>query len=133
MHVVIDTNVLVSSIWSKNGSPAKVLSMVLSGILTPCYDYRILNEYREVLMRPKFDFSESEVNSLLDWIQSYGKSVVATPINIEFTDEEDKKFYEVAKYCNAKLITENLKHFPEDKDVISVNDFLNKYGKNCLD
>lgn len=133
MHVVIDTNVLVSSIWSKNGSPAKVLSMVLSGILTPCYDYRILNEYREVLMRPKFDFSESEVNSLLDWIQSYGKSVVATPINIEFTDEEDKKFYEVAKYCNAKLITGNLKHFPEDKDVISVNDFLNKYGKNCLD
>ena len=133
MHVVIDTNVLVSSIWSKNGSPAKVLSMVLSGILTPCYDYRILNEYREVLMRPKFDFSESEVNSLLDWIQSYGKSVVATPINIEFTDEEDKKFYEVAKYCNAKLITGNLKHFPEDKDVISVNDFLNKYGKNCLE
>lgn len=133
MHVVIDTNVLVSSIWSKNVSPAKVLSMVLSGILTPCYDYRILNEYREVLMRPKFDFSESEVNSLLDWIQSYGKSVVATPINIEFTDEEDKKFYEVAKYCNAKLITGNLKHFPEDKDVISVNDFLNKYGKNCLD
>ena len=133
MHVVIDTNVLVSSIWSKNGSPAKVLSMVLSGILTPCYDYRILNEYREVLMRPKFDFSESEVNALLDWIQSYGKSVVATPINIEFTDEEDKKFYEVAKYCNAKLITGNLKHFPEDKDVISVNDFLNKYGKNCLD
>lgn len=133
MHVGIDTNVLVSSIWSKNGSPAKVLSMVLSGILTPCYDYRILNEYREVLMRLKFDFSESEVNSLLDWIQSYGKSVVATPINIEFTDEEDKKFYEVAKYCNAKLITGNLKHFPEDKDVISVNDFLNKYGKNCLD
>ena len=129
MYVVIDTNILVSSLWSKNGSPAKILSMVLGGILIPCYDYRILTEYREVLMRPKFCFSESEVDSLLDWIKSYGKSVVATPLNINFIDEDDKKFFEVAKFCDAKLITGNLKHYPEDADVISVGDFLNKYGK----
>lgn len=127
MYVVIDTNILVSSLWSKNGSPAKILSMVLGGILIPCYDYRILTEYREVLMRPKFCFSESEVDSLLDWIKSYGKSVVATPLNINFIDEDDKKFFEVAKFCDAKLITGNLKHYPEDADVISVGDFLNKY------
>lgn len=130
MYVVIDTNVLVSALWSKDGSPAKIMSMVLSGILTPCYDYRILTEYREVLMRPKFDFSESEINSLLDWIESYGRSVVATPSNIDFVDEDDKKFFEVAKYCNAKLITGNLKHFPEDEDVMSVPKFLEKYSKN---
>lgn len=129
MYVVIDTNILVSSLWSKNGSPAKILSMVLGGILIPCYDYRILTEYREVLMRPKFCFSESEVDSLLDWIKSYGKSVVATPLNINFIDEDDKKFFEVAKFCDAKLITGNLKHYPEDADVISVGDFLNKYEK----
>lgn len=128
MLVVIDTNVLVSSLWSKDGSPAKIISMILGDILTPCYDYRILTEYREVLMRPKFDFSQGEVDSLLDWIESYGKSVVATPLNIHFIDEDDKKFFEVAKYCNAKLITGNLKHFPKDEDVISVTDFLEKYG-----
>ncbi len=128
MHVVIDTNVLVSSLWSKNGSPAKIMSMVLSGNLTPCYDYRILIEYREMLMRPKFGFSKSEVFSLLDWFESYGKSVVATPLNIEFIDEDDKKFFEVAKYCNAKLITGNLKHFPEDEDVMAVPEFLEKYS-----
>jgi len=104
MHVVIDTNVLVSSLWSKDGSPAKLMSMVLDGILIPCYDYRILTEYREVLMRPKFGFSKAEVDSLLDWIESYGKSVVSVPLNVNFIDEDDKKFYEVAKYCNAKLI-----------------------------
>lgn len=128
MQVVIDTNILVSSLWSKNGSPAKVMSMVLSEILTPCYDYRILNEYREVLMRPKFQFSENEVNSLLEWIEIYGKSVVVTPLNTDFIDEADKKFFEVAKYCHAKLITGNLKHFPVDEDVMSVSDFLEKYG-----
>lgn len=129
MYVVIDTNILVSSIWSKNGSPAEIISMVLSGILIPCYDYRIVNEYREVLMRPKFGFSKSEVDSLLDWIEAYGKSVVATPLHIEFIDEEDRKFYEVAKFCNAKLITGNLKHFPKDNDVMSASEFLEKYNK----
>ncbi len=129
MYVVIDTNILVSSLWSKSGSPAKIVSMVLHGVLTPCYDYRILNEYREVLLRPKFGFSEGEVNSLLEWIENYGKSVVAIPINMDFIDEEDKKFYEIAKYCKAKLITGNLKHFPDDEDIISVLDFLEKYGK----
>ena len=130
MYVVIDTNVLVSSLWSKDGSPAKIMSMVLGGILTPCYDYRILTEYRNVLMRPKFGFSESEVNSLLDWIKFYGKSIVAIPLSIDFIDEDDKKLFEVAKYCNAKLITGNLKHFPKDEDVISVTEFLEKYSKN---
>jgi hypothetical protein len=38
--------------------------------------------------------------------------------------KEDRKFYEVAKYCNAQLITGNLKHFPEDKIVLSVREFL---------
>ena len=127
MFVVIDTNVIVSSLWSEDGSPAKIMSMVLDGILTPCYDYRILAEYRNVLMRPKFGFSKGEVDALLDWIESYGKSVIAIPLNIDFVDEDDKKFFEVAKYCNAKLITGNLKHFPIDEDVMSVNKFLDMF------
>ena len=127
MFVVIDTNVIVSSLWSEDGSPAKIMSMVLDGILTPCYDYRILTEYRNVLMRPKFGFSKGEVEALLDWIESYGKSVIAIPLNLDFVDEDDKKFFEVAKYCNAKLITSNLKHFPIDEDVMSVNKFLDMF------
>ena len=44
-------------------APARVVSMVLTGDIVPCYDYRILCEYREVLQRPKFGFSKSEINS----------------------------------------------------------------------
>lgn len=124
MLVVIDTNILVSALWSKNGAPAKVISMVLTGDIIPCYDYRILCEYREVLQRPKFGFSKSEVNALLDWFEAYGHSVLATPLDDVFIDEADKKFYEVAKYCRAMLVTGNLKHFPEDPLVKSVQDFL---------
>lgn len=127
MQVVIDTNILVSALWSKNGAPARIISMVINGSIVPCYDYRILSEYREVLRRPKFGFSNGEINSLLDWIESSGRSVVADPIKDSFIDEADKKFYEVAKFCQAKLITGNIKHFPQDPLVVTVAEFLEEY------
>lgn len=128
MLVVIDTNVLVSSLWSKSGAPAKVLSMVIRGVLIPCFDYRIMSEYREVMQRPKFGFSKGEVNSLLDWFESIGRSVIVEPIDKIFIDEADKKFYEVAKFCNAILITGNLRHFPDDKQIQSVQNFLKQHS-----
>ena len=30
-------------------------------------------------------------------------------------DESDRKFYEVAKFCHAPLITGNIKHFPDEE------------------
>lgn len=128
MHVVIDTNILVSALWSKNGAPDRIISMVINGILVPCYDYRILNEYREVLRRPKFGFSNGEINSLLDWFVTSGRSVVVNPIKEHFIDEADKKFYEVAKFCQAKLITGNIKHFPQDPLVVTVAEFLEEFN-----
>ena len=111
MLVVIDTNVLVSALWSRNGAPARVLSLIINGGLIPCYDYRILSEYKEVLTRPKFKFTGGEVNALLDWIADTGRSVVAEPL----------------KFCGAKLITGNIKHFPKDNTVLTVSDFLEQY------
>ena len=127
MQVVIDTNILVSALWSKNGAPARIVSMVVSGVLIPCFDYRILSEYREVLRRPKFGISDGEINAQLDWFEANGRSVVADPIEDSFIDEADKKFYEVAKFCGADLVTGNLKHFPEDPQIVSVSEFLEKY------
>ena len=128
MLAVIDTNILVSALWSKNGAPAQVLGLVISGGLIPCYDHRIINEYRDVLKRPKFKFSEHEISFLLDWIVDNGYSVIADPINTGFIDESDKKFYEVAKFCGAKLITGNIKHFPKDDAVMTVSEFLEYYN-----
>ena len=126
MLVVLDTNILVSSLWSRNGAPARVVSMILTGQLIPCYDYRILTEYRQVLGRPRVNFSDGEIDSLLEWIETSGRSIVADPINDPFIDESDKKFYEVAKFCGAILITGNLKHFPNDPQVMNVSSFLER-------
>ena len=125
MLVVVDTNILVSALWSRSGAPARAVGLVLSGQLTPCYDHRIMLEYRQVLQRPKFRFQPSEINALLAWIKQSGRSVVPAPVDIPFVDEADRKFYEVAKYCGAVLITGNLKHFPNDDAVMSVSNFWN--------
>lgn len=126
MRVVIDTNILGSALWSKSGAPARVVGLVLSGHLIPCYDHRIMLEYRQVLQRPKFRFRPAEINALLEWFKQIGRSVVPAPVEIPFVDEADRKFYEVAKYCGAGLITGNMKHFPSDDMVMSVFDFLER-------
>lgn len=126
MDVVIDINIIVSALWSPNGAPAEIISRMLSGSLSPCYDYRIIEEYREVLLRPKFLFTEEEVNSLLDFIIAEGKSVTPARIDIPFLDESDKKFFEMAKFCRAPLITGNSKHYPKDKLVVSIKEFLSR-------
>ncbi len=129
MNVVIDTNILVSGLYSRNGAPAKVLSLVLSGVLTPCYDFRILQEYKEVLLREKFHFSKSDVETLLKWIQSQGQSLVAPSLDVAFVDEDDKKFYELAKCFGVYLVTGNMKHYPKDSLVIGVNELLEIVSK----
>ena len=88
----------------------------------------MMSEYREVLLRPKFRFSASLVNSILELVQSTGLSVVPPTIsNIDFPDEEDIAFFEVAQFCNAPLVTGNLKHYPFDPLVITVSDFYETY------
>lgn len=128
MIAVIDTNVLVSGLWSPAGNASMVISSVLSGKITPCYDYRIVNEYKDVLNRPKFKFSSEQVEALLDVIKATGISVVPTPLpNIVMSDEDDRPFFEVAKYCHAPLVSGNLKHYPEDPLITSFADFVHIY------
>lgn len=128
MNIVLDTNILVSALWSADSKPAIIMNGVLSRRFTVCYDYRILDEYYTVLNRPKFGFEEWEIQSLLTHITSNGISIVADPLtDIPFTDESDRKFYEVAKFCHAPLITGNTKHCPKENGIVTVSDFYNMY------
>ncbi len=108
------------------------MALVLNGLITPCYDQRILAEYRSVLKRAKFRFTEGEVSDLLAQIEDQGWSVVAGPLAVYFGDEDDLKFYEVARHCRATLITGNLRHFPEEPSIMSISDFLSAYLKQNI-
>ena len=102
MLVVLDTNVLVSALWSRSGTPARILALMQNKILTPCYDHRILTEYHTVLGRKKFDFAQWEIRDLLALIEQDGLSVTPASLDRHFIDEDDRPFYETAKYCQAR-------------------------------
>ena len=56
MLAVVDTNVLISALITPFGNAARILDMAMAGELRLLYDDRILSEYRDVLLRPKFSF-----------------------------------------------------------------------------
>ena len=123
-HIVLDTNILVSALWNKHGNPAIIVRHVLEGTLTMCYDSRIMTEYTDVLNRPEFPFEAPDIHGLLDRIKERGLSVVAPQLDIAFTDDDDRMFYEVAMFCNATLITGNIRHYPKKTFIMTVTEFL---------
>ena len=126
-HAVIDTNVLVSALLAPMSNPAKVLALVREKLVIPCFDDRIFLEYEDVLFRSKFPFNIEDILFLLDFLRGIGLAVVPMPLNVPFTDEADRKFYEVAKFCCATLITGNLKHFPDEPWIMTPAAFLRQF------
>ena len=55
-YAVIDTNVLVSALITKHldAAPLQIVNAVFKGKIIPLYHQNIIQEYREVLSRPKF-------------------------------------------------------------------------------
>jgi len=128
MNIVLDTNILVSAIWSPGRTAGDILHAVFAGKYRACYDYRILDEYERVLHYSKFPFTEWEIRAVLDPLIRNGISVIADPVpGVIFADESDRKFYEVAKFCHAVLITGNGKHFPEEPGVMTMREFCERF------
>lgn len=129
MKVVLDTNILVSGLLSPFGPAGEIVRMAASGILELCYDARILCEYRNVLLRPKFAFDQVQVDYLLDHIRACGDLVAAKPLAKRLPDGDDEPFLEVALAGKARcLVTGNPKHYPvkerEGMLVVSPAEFL---------
>ena len=117
-YAVFDTNVLVSSLLTKNrdSATAKVVDAIASGYLIPLYSQDVMDEYSEVLRRKKFSFSEGKVTRLLTMVSQYGMEVTPKPTGEILVDMDDVVFYEVVmekRDDDAYLITGNIRHFPE--------------------
>ena len=116
-YVVIDTNVLLSALLSKNEDSAavKVLDAVFEGKIIPLYHQDILTEYNEVLHREKFHLHEEIIQIVLDAVRQYGVEVFPQPTGAVLIDMDDLVFYEVAmkkRDDGAYLVTGNQKHYP---------------------
>ncbi len=94
-YAVIDTNVLVSAMLKWNSIPGSVMELAFDGPIVPILNEQIEKEYREVLARPKFHFTEEIIRDVLDNIRSRGIYVDAKRLDIELPDPKDRVFYEV--------------------------------------
>ena len=116
-YAVVDTNVLISALLSKNEDSAtvKVMGAVFDGKIIPLYHRDILAEYAEVLHRKKFHFDEKLIWTVLEAVRQFGVEVFPKPTGEILADMDDLIFYEVAmekREDGAYLVTGNQKHYP---------------------
>lgn len=131
IYAVIDTNVLISALLTRNQQSATVITFknVLNGYVTPLYNDEILEEYSEVMNRPKFKFNKKDISFILDYFSTFGLNIERTPFAELMVDEKDRVFYEVALSKDGSfLVTGNIKHFPSDPKVVTPAEFLRIIG-----
>jgi putative PIN family toxin of toxin-antitoxin system len=68
MLIVLDTNVLVSSLLKRESNPAIILNAVLEGKMRLAIDERIFEEYTRVLHRPRINIIPVQADSILKFI-----------------------------------------------------------------
>ena len=128
MIVVLDTNILISSIFWR-GSPYKV---VLNAIKKKYYLYlsgEILDELEEKLSL-KFKFPEDKIKDHIGILKEYGKIVEPTiKVDIIKEDPDDNKILECAVSCNADYIVSGDHHLLKLKEfkgikIVTAKEFL---------
>jgi putative PIN family toxin of toxin-antitoxin system len=119
MRVVLDTNVVVSGVLRPAGIPARVLGLMHEARIRPVVDTRILEEYRDVLARPRLRIPVGIATELLQTFSEIAEHVTVTTeaaeriARLALVDPDDRPFMEVAATAGAvAIITGNTSHFP---------------------
>lgn len=129
-YVVIDTNVLVSALITRNeNSPTvQILRFLANGNIVPVYSDEIVKEYNEVLRRDKFKLPEIIIINLLKDIMDNGLKITElAEVTETMPDPKDIVFYAVtlsAQDKDAFLVTGNGKHFPEKPFVVTPSELV---------
>lgn len=125
---VIDTNVIVSALLNPSSVPGRILKEALDGRITPLLNDEILDEYENVLNRPKFRFDKRDVAVATSGLTDRGVFVDAGPIEDIVNDPKDVVFYAVVmekrETDDAYLVTGNIKHFPVRPFVVTPREML---------
>ena len=115
IRAVIDTNVLVSGLLKPSGHEALILLAVHQGLVRACVSRDILQEYAEVLARPKFAFPPAEIAAVIAMFHAHGDPVDPTHDDTVLPDPDDAMFLRCARAAGAAyIVTGNKRHVPAD-------------------
>ena len=135
-YVVIDTNVLVSALITRNENAptVKILKYLSQNKIVPVYSSEIVKEYYEVLRREKFKLSEEIVLAIVKDIVNNGLEVRdIVEVKEEMPDPTDVIFYAVTLAKRDKdtfLVTGNGKHFPAKSFIVTPAELMDIFEKN---
>ena len=135
--VILDTNVIVSALIS-NSYPTKILyEIIFEQKVELCLSTEILEEYINVLNRPKFErFNNFKNNSevVINKLIEVSTTFRPTEKLLIISDISDNKFLELAKASEANfLITGNSNDFTFDRfektQIVNPQMFYEKFIK----
>ena len=128
IYAVIDTNVLVSAMITKNmDSPTvRVIDAIFDRRIIPVYTDEIICKYDEVLHRDRFHLNDGRIRKLLAAIMR-GLYVIPHSTGMIIPDMDDLIFLETALEANdlgTYLVTGNQKHFPDLDFVVTPSEMV---------
>ncbi len=133
-NVVIDTNVIVSSLRSKRGASFKLISLLISDLFRISISVPLILEYESVLIRKLNDklYSKADIDDYLDYICKIGDRRKVYFLWRPFLkDVKDDMILELAVESNCDyIITFNKKDFVGSekfgKEVLTPSEFIKK-------
>ena len=126
-NVVLDTNIIISSVISSNGNPYVIMGLVSDREIKAYYSNEILDEYKKVLAYERLKINSEKQVEIVEKIKEQGILIKPEKSDITLPDENDRIFYDTAKDANAILITGNIKHFPNEDFILTPAEFLALY------
>ena len=129
IRVVLDTNVVVSALLNPQGPPGQLFVKVLQEPdFDLCMSGDVFAEYDEVIHRPRFQRSQSEIDDTLKAIRELGFWVKPIEKVHCCADPDDDVFLECAEAADAQyLVTGNTRHFPSswgNVKIVTPREFL---------
>ena len=113
LKLIYDTNVVVSAVLKPGSIPASLVALAMGKRVRLFLSPAILEEYTEVLKRPKFGFAPHAIEALLRDLRRAATMVHPTQRITNAPDEPDNRFLECAQAARADyLVTGSKKHFP---------------------
>jgi len=128
LKAVMDTNVVLSAHLTIEGPSGVILDLVFSKFFRCFVSYPLLEEYEEVLKRPRFGLDAREIARSLRLIRSATIRVTPRKPLTVTRDPDDNKVLECALEARADyVVTGNTRDFPprfQDIRIISPRSFL---------
>jgi len=113
LRLVLDTNVIVSAALKPDGLQRSVLLVSLQKPARLYVSDPILEEYREVLSRPRLHIRKGLRRQLMRIIENSAHRIVPSVRLRVAVDPDDDIFVECADAAKADyLVTGNISHFP---------------------